>query len=896
MTWLREIILRASALFRGRDMDAEMADEIRLHLELRKQANIEAGMPPDEAEHAARRRFGPVDRVKETCRDERGIVWLENLYRDFLYSARMLRKSPVFAAVALLSLSLGIGANTTIFSLLNAVLLRSLPVRNPGELRAVYWSGHNVELSAYMGSGSRTTDAGGRVSGSFSYAAYRDFRDRSAGLAQLFAFSPLPRCTTTTPDASVAEGLMVSGNFFAAYGAHSEIGRTLSIHDDRAGAPPATVITHRWWERQFGGDPGAVGQSISINRIQVTVVGVLPRDYRSPVPGDSPDFYVPMSLQPQLQPSFPLESYHHWWVEVMARLNPGADERTLRAVLEAVFTQTLGAPGGKTKMNQPRILLEDGSRGPILPREQVLEPISVLMVAVGLLLLIVCANLASLMLARGAARRHEFALRAAIGAGRARLVRQLLVESGMLALAGAALGLLFAAWGRSLLLATLSGSLESFHLDLGSDWRVITFTLAVSLATVLLFGLVPALRATDASPIAGLRDRAAGSGPRLALGKALVTAQVGLSGLLVIGAGLFVQTFARLTHVDPGFNTESLLLFRVSPGQAGYEGEELARFFERANEAVRATAGVRDATFSDYSLLSGAYSSVGIKIPGREVESTNTGLLVVSDSFHSIMGIPLLTGRELGVADGANAPKTAVGNESFAREYFPGENPLGKSVMVGRDEYRIVGVCRDARFKDLRSKSPILYLPFRQKLPGSVVYEVRSHIAPESVAPALRKAVGSVDPAIPLTEARTQTEQIAQLLMMERLFASLCGFLAMLAVLLSCIGLYGLLAYTVTRRTTEVGIRMALGASPRREVGRVVAEGLLMSGAGAAMGTAAALTAGRFIESQLYGVTASDPLTLIASAALLMAVAVVACWVPGRRAARIDPLLALRSE
>jgi predicted permease len=547
-------------------------------------------------------------------------------------------------------------------------------------------------------------------------------------------------------------------------------------------------------------------------------------------------------------------------------------------------------------MNRPHILLEDGSRGPTLPREQILQPVSVLMVSVGLLLLVVCANLASLMLARGAARRHEFALRAAIGAGRARLVRQLLIESVMLALAGAALGLLFAAWGTSLLLAILSSSQESFHLDLNSDWRVITFTLAVSLATVLLFGLVPAFRATDASPIAGLRDRAAGGAPRLVLGKALVTAQVGLSVLLVIVAALFVQTFTRLTHVDPGFNTADLLLFRVSPGQAGYEGEKLARFYDQVTESVRATAGVRDATFSDYSMLSGAYSSVGIKIPGRDVTPSNTGLLVVSDSFHSVMGISLLTGRELGSADRASAPKAAVGNESFARQYFPGENAVGKSVMIGRDEYRIVGVCRDARFKDLRSKSPILYLPFRQQLPGSAVYEVRSHIAPESVVPALRKAVGSVDPAIPLTEVRTQTEQIAQLLVMERLFASLCGFLAILAVLLSCIGLYGLLAYTVSRRTTEVGIRMALGASPRREVGRVIAEGLLMSGIGAATGTAGALAVGRFIESQLYGVTASDPITLIASASLLMVVAALACWVPGRRAARIDPLLALRSE
>ena len=825
-----------------------------------------------------------------------GTVW-----QDVRYGLRMLGKSPGFSVVAVLSLALGIGANTAIFSLLNAVLLKTLPVHHPHELRVVTWTGHNASLGNFTGSGMRTVSGGGRVAGSFPYATYRDFRERGTGFAEVFAFFSLSGCTALTPAGAVnSEGLMVSGNFFRGYGAQTLIGRPLTPEDDRPEAAPAAVITYRWWERQFGLDPNALGQTVLLNRVPFTIVGILPERYVGPTAGDSADFYVLMSAQPQLNPGYPLNSYNHWWVEIMARLAPGADEQQTRATLAGIFTQCLTAPGATAKMDQPNILLEDGSRGPLMLRQHMAQPVYALMAAVGLVLLVACANLASLLLARGAARQHEYAVRGALGAGRWRLVRQSLTESLLLALAGGVLGLVLAQMGKAAILSMLSGFLGYFHLDTSNDARVLAFTFGVSLATVLLSGLLPALRSAWTNPVSGIKSRAMVGAPRLRLGKVLVTTQVGLSLLLVVGAGLFVRTFSNLSHIDPGFNTENLLQFQLNAGQAGYEKEQLTDFYDSLTQSLAAIPGVRAVAFSSAAPLSGGRSCCGISIPGRAVKPNEylmADQMVVNGAFFSTLGIPLLQGRTFGPSETAQSPHVAVVNDCFTRKFFPDEYALGRIFKHGSMEVEIVGICGDAKYSELRQEvPPIMYLPYCQWREERVCFEVRSVLPPAAIVPAVRKIVATLNRNIPLTDLRTQAEQINRQLTMERLFAALCSFVAALALLLSCIGLYGLMAYNVTRRKNEIGIRMALGARPHDVAWPVVRGALLMAAIGAVFGGAGALALVQFIRSWLYGIAPHDPVTLLGATGLLLAVAMLAAWIPARRAAQVDPMVALRQE
>jgi predicted permease len=898
MSLLNTCRSRVRALFRRSTVEREMDEELRFHLEMQEQALRESGMATGEVRDAALKRFGGLDQVRETAREQRGWLWLDRLRQDLRYAARTLARSPGFTLVAVLSLALGIGVNTTIFSLLNAVLLRPLPVHAPGDLRAVYWEGQRMELSSYSGSGRRRTAGGGLVSASFPYATYRDFRDSLADLGDAFAFFQLHAATVQAAGtATIVEGSMVSGNFFSAYGAASLLGRVLSPADDRAGASPAAVITWRWWQRQFGGDPGVVGRTILVNRVPLTVAGVLRPDYVGPIVGDPADFYVAMCMQPELASFHPLDSYHHWWVEVMVRLAPGADERRAQSALAVAFARALSAPGGKTKVERPRIILEDGGRGPRLGRERLAQPVYVLLAAVSVLLLVACANVGSLLLARGAARRHEFSLRAALGAGRRRLVRQCMTESLLLSTAGAALGLPAAGIGKAVLLSLFADSIGSFHLDLGNDVRVFAFTFAAALATTVLCGLLPAVRSTRPGAAAGLAARTASAAARLLPGRVLVSAQIGLSLVLLVAAGLFLRTLSNLQRVEPGFDPSNLLVFRISPGQAGYEGDRLTALYEEMSRSLSAVPGVTSVTFSSVPLLSGSSTVVGVKIPGRPVTSENVGYLTVGDRFFRTMGIPILRGRDLDGQDVSPVRGAVVVNESFVRLYLGGEDPLGQTFMVGGTEHEIAGVCRDTLYDDLRLDArPMVFAPFRQVATGAVTFELRSVVPPLSLVPAVRRAAGAIDGNLPLTGMQTQTDQIDASMMLDRVFAGLCSFVALLALLLSCIGLHGLMAYHVTRRTNEIGVRIALGARPDLVARGVLRDATVTAAAGIAVGSGAAVALARLVESRLFGVTPYDPVTLGASAVLLLAVASLSAYVPARRASRVDPMIALRAE
>ena len=823
---------------------------------------------------------------------------MKTIWHDIRFGLRQLCKSPGFTAVAIVSLALGIGANTAIFSLINGVLFKSLPVRDPHQLRVVNWACFDYGLNHFSGSVSQTK-SGQRYSGSFPYPTYCDFRDQAVGFSEVFALSALGNVTVlANGTAFTAGGLMVSGNFFKGYGAGTLIGRPIQPRDDRPDAEPVAVITYRAWERRFGLDPNVLGQTVILNKSGFTVVGVLPRRYAGPLAGDQADFYVPMAAQPQLKPGYPLASRNHWWLEIMGRLSPEASEMQARASLEVLLDQTLAA--STTKMEKPSILLEDGSRGPLMQRQFAAQPLWALQGVVGLVLLIACANLAGMLLARGAARQHEMAVRAAVGAGRWRLIRQSLVESLVLSVLAAACGLIVSLWIKSGIVNFMTGTLGDIHFDVTVDVKVLLFTLGVAVATTLLFGFLPALRVSRVNPSAGLQSARLQGASRARLGKVLVATQVGLSLLLVAGTGLLVRSLVNLRNVDVGFDTENLLVFRLNAGDAGYNGTERIDYFESVRRSIAGIPGVNSVAYSHVRLLSGGVSSSGFSLPGRPTnpdEHLQANELRVSDAFFATMGIPLLRGRPFAETDTPTSTRVMIVNDAFVHDFFSDENPIGHYVKVGGNEYQIIGVCGNTKYDSVRSEIvPTMYYPYRQRTLGGACFEVRTVLPELSLVPAVRKVVSSLDESIPIQELMTQTDLFNRSIILERLFTTLCGSLALLALVLACIGLYGLLAYHVAQRMGEIGIRMALGARPRDVAWPILRQAVLLAALGVAVAMPVTLALSRLMRSVVYGIKPHDPLTMIGAAVLIIGVAALAAGIPARRAAKVDPMKALRYE
>jgi predicted permease len=896
------IVRRLLDLMRRSRLDREMDDEMRAHLEHETEQNIAHGMSPEEARCAARRAFGGIERIQEEERDARGLRWLEDTWRDVRHAARSLRKSPGFTAVAVMSLALGIGANTAIFSALNGVLLRSLPVRNPGDLRSINWIGRDPHFAGYNGPGTREGPDGLTIGTSFPYPTYRALRDGAVGFTDVFAFSSGKSVVALGPaGTSTTVAMLVSGNYFARYGANPWLGRTIVSEDDRPTAAPVVVITRRWWERACASDPSVIGRTIRINQTSFTVIGVLPPNHVSPMAGDTVDLYVPLSTQPHIWPSQALDASDLWWLQLMGRLAPEANEAQAEAGLSVVFRQALGL--SQASMEDGGIVLEDGSRGQLILRRHLARPFMTLAAIAGVVLLIACANLAGLLLARGAVRRHEWAVRAALGAGRGRLIRQSLVESFLLAGTGAVLGLFVAAWSRPLLFGVLEWQNAGARYDLSPDVRVLLSTAGISIATALIFGILPALRSARVDPGHALKSRTVIGTPRLNLGKALVVLQVALSVLLVVGAGLLIRTFANLARVAPGFDPASILLFRIRASDAGYAEDKTAEVLERIRATLAALPGAQAVTFSNFPLVSGSSSSDTIEVGEGEGASSVRQLtqhLQVGDDFLQTMRIPLVLGRDFSRTDTATSPPVVVINEAFARRYFPTENPIGRSFFLHRPTrhaVQIVGVVRDVKYKMMRADiQPLMFLPQRQQPLHAAHFALRSSLPPMSLLPAVRQAVAAIDPALPLSSIRTQQDVLDQSIAQERTFALLGGALAFLAVLLSCIGLYGLIAYHVARRTPEFGLRMALGARTQDVAQAVLREAALLVVAGLAIGVPTALGLVHFIASRLYGVAPTDASTFAAGALLFLGVALIAAWLPSRRAAGVDPMISLRAE
>jgi predicted permease len=825
---------------------------------------------------------------------------MTTLSQDIRYGVRTLDKSPGFAAVAVISLALAIGVNTAVFSLYNSLMLKPLPVPRPGQLRVLTWVG---DINAYFTYCRVESTPTGETSGNVvSYPLYCALRDRTADVAELFAFSEFnqfdPLTVVAGGETSTAAGLIVSGNFFDALGVPARAGRTIGPDDDRPEAEPVAAISHAAWTRCFKGDPQAIGRTVMLNRQSFTIVGVLPEGFQGPLGGSRCDFYVPMSAQSLIRPDCPLTASGVWWVQVMARLSRGADDRQLRTTLDVLFAQAVAAQGVSVSEKPVRMVVEDGSGGPLGPRRSLTKSLPVLMGIVSIVLLAACANLASLLLARGAARQQEMAVRAALGAGRGRLVRQCLTESLLISLAGAAGGLLLATWGRRVLLGMFWPS--QVVVDLHNDVRVLAFATIVCVGSALLFGLLPALRFSRVQPAAFLKERASGGLSRMRVGRCMVSVQTALSLLLLVGAGLFVRTVVNLYRIETGFNTERLLVFKLDGRKTGLEGPRLVDCYEQIRTSIAGLPGVQAVASSNILLLSRWMNNSQAKIPGHSQDEGFSILgLSVSDSFLSTMGIPLLLGRNLSPADDGTARKVILVNQTLARRAFPDENPVGRALTINQNEYEIAGVFGDIAYADLkRSVEPTVFYSYRQTggQISRMFYEVRTAADPLALVPAIRNAVAGVDRNLPMADIKTQAIQLDESIAQERSFAMLASGLALMAVLLSCIGLYGLMAYSVSHRTGEIGIRMALGATPRNVAWPILRSAFLTGAAGIALGLPAAAVGARIVRSYLFGVEPYDSITVLAAIVLLLVIAVLAAWIPARRAARVDPMVALRYE
>jgi predicted permease len=846
---------------------------------------------------------------------------MTTLWQDLRYGARMLIKHKGLTIIAVLSLALGIGANTAVFSLVDAVLLKSLPVKEPEQLAQFKWlAGSGIRTFRYEGS-ARTDEATGlRINTSFLQQNFEQFRQQQSALSELFAFAELEQVNANVDgQAEVASGLVVSGGYFTGLGVQPVLGRAITAEDDKLNAPAVAVISHRYWERRFSADPAAIGKQINLNNAAFTIIGVTPQEFAGVMGrGNAPDLTIPLMAEPLVRGNNTnLNQQGLWWLLLMGRLKPGATLEQARAELEPVFRRTafenLRRPANQAQatsvatQDYPRLAVEPGRRGDTHWGWYQRQSLYLLMAVVGLVLLIACVNVANLLLARAAERQKEIAVRLALGARRFRLMRQLLTESVLLAVAGGALGLLFALWGRDLLLKLRFSGQEMSSLQTGLNGRVLAFTFAVSVLTGLLFGLAPAWRATRVDLTPALKDAGRGSAglSRSWLSKSLVVAQVALSLLLLIGAGLFLRTLNNLQHVAPGFNTQNLLLFRIDPRLSGYQGERLAQLYQRMFDRIEATPGVRSVTFSRHPLLAGSSGRRGFYPAWQNADRDNprpANIHIVRANFFETMEIPVQLGRSLSPRDDASAPSVVVINQTLARRFFPDENPVGKRIRFNPDrpdEVEIIGVAQDAKYTSLRDEiPPTIYVPWLQILPGlgQMNFEVRTAGDPTNFLAAIRQAVREVDGNLPLFDVKTQVEQASQSLAQERLFAALLSFFGALALALAALGLYGVLAHSVAQRTKEIGVRMALGAEARHVLRLVIGQGMLLVCVGVAAGLILAFWLTKWLSGWLYDVGATDPLTYGAIALLLTVVALLACWIPARRATKVDPMIALRCE
>ncbi|HYK36358.1 ABC transporter permease [Alloacidobacterium sp.] len=902
------------AVTRPEQLSTDIDNELAFHIEAYANDLISSGIPREEAFRRARAELGGLAAQKENCREAWGTRAWDELRADLRYATRMLAKSPGFTAIAIVSLALGIGANTIIFTVTRAVLLDKLAVPHPDELRLfALTQGDKGVVHGSWGDFDRAPD-GKFISTSFSYPVYQQLRQHNHALQDIFAFKDYGRMTATIDNkAEVVTSEMVSGNYYRDLNVHPALGRAIVDADDGAvGSGPVVLISYGYWTRRFGRSPDVIGKKIEINSTPMTIIGVNPPDFTGAFGvQSSPDIFLPFSMQPIAAPKFKsslLADKNLWWVLMMGRLKPGISAEAARASLDVDLSAAIHATMEVGKDDEmPRLLLEDGSRGQNEIGGDLTKPIYVLMSLAGFVLLLACANLANLLLARASSRQREMSVRLALGAGRGRVLRQMLTESLLLSVAGGAVGLLIGYAGRNALPRLMSSSWQPPVMDARFDWMIFGFTAAVSIFTGLLFGLAPAWQATRTQVSSGLKDNAqtATQRKRHFTGKTLVVTQVTLSMLLLVGAGLFMRTLVKLNNTQLGFNPNNILLFDLQPPQTRYQAAKRIALYHQVEEKLAAVPGVDRITLSENPLIAGSMSNHYFVPDGQPQKSQDKQVAdfnPVGTDFFQTYKIPLVAGRGFNATDTETSPKVAIVNQMLVKQFFPDTNPIGKTFKIGDHDYpehiEIVGICKDTKYDSIRrDMPPTFYVPYRQRDDQeSMTYAVHTGMKPESIVPMLRSAVASIDKDIPLQDIRTQNEQIDETTREERIFASLTSGFGILALVLACIGIYGIMAYTVTRRTNEIGIRMALGAQTGRVLRMVLREASWMAIAGVVLGLGAAIAMGRLIASMLFGLKSYDPLTLGGAALLLVLVALAASWIPARRAASVDPIKALRHE
>ena len=853
---------------------------------------------------------------------------MKTIFTDIRYGLRGLLNQPGFTIIAVLTLALGVGANTALFSVVDAVLLKKLQVQDPDRLVLFKSSwGKKFSPGSYDGSNMLDPATGLTVGTSFPMQTLTRLRQEQGALSDIFAFSPLDVNFNAGGQAEVVSAQAVSGNYYSALGVPAMIGRTITEADDNAGATPVAVLSHRFWANRFNGDPSAVGKQVNINNVAFTIAGVTPPGFTGTSQvGTSQDVSFPIAWEPQINgEQSNLQGAGVWWLRIMGRLKPGATLAQAEASLAGPFQQSVLEHRALRKTDTgaalrtldpgdlPKLGAESGSQGEMNTRHWFAPALRLLAGVVGVVLLIACANVANLLLVRASSRRKEIAVRLAVGASRGRLVKQLLTESVLLAAVGGALGVLFAFWIKDgLLLVTEWGGREMSALTPRLDLRVLGFTLGLSFLTGIIFGILPALRATNVDLTPALKDtgRSSSGIGRSWLSKSLVVVQVSLSVLLLIGAGLLIRTLRNLQHVDMGFNANNVLLFKVDPSLLGYRDEKLADLYQRSFSRLEAVPGVQSVTFSRSPLLAQSSWTSSAYVPGEmgangQPRESNVKVHSVRENFFSTMEIPLLLGRGLTEQDEARAPRVAVVNQAFAKAHFGNENPIGRRFGFAPEkpnDIEIVGIARDAKYTSQRDEiQPTVYQAWRQVLRRMTfaTFEVRTVGDPAVSIAGVREAMREVDSNLPLSDIRTQVQQADETLAMERMFAKLLTLFGLIAQQLAAIGLYGVMAYVVSQRTHEIGIRMALGADRRNVLMMVVRQGMVLTLVGIALGLVAAYVLTKYLESltsMLFGVKPRDPWTFAVIAVGLGLVALVACLIPARRATKVDPLRALRYE
>jgi predicted permease len=905
MEWLRVMVSRLTGLFRRRALDAELDRELSVHLEALTEENIRRGMNEQAARHAARREFGGLEQTKESYRDQRGLPFFETLAQDLRYASRMLVKGPWFTVVTVLTLALGIGANTALFSLVNSVLLGNLPVRNPEQLVVVKYTD------------SRSQEA----EEDFSYPMYQAMRDTNTVFRNVLTRSGVDFNASYGGQSERATGEMVSGNYFETLGVQPFLGRLIGPEDDRTpGAHPVAVLSYGYWQRRFGSDPEVVGKDVILNNNPIRVIGITPPGFYGTEMARNPDIRVPMMMATVFRPvpANRLENPRHRWMTILARRKSEVTVGQAQASLEILYHQVLAAElqelgssinaHDKERALASRIRLEPGSQGFAHLRGEMERPLLLMFCVTGIVLLVACANLANLLLARNAKRKQEISVRLAIGAGRGRLIRQWLTESLLLSVLGGCAGIFVAYWAKTALLGFLRADFSA-NLHAPMDLRVLGFALLVSLSTGLLFGLAPALQLSQAGVSIALRhdSPSMASGERIfSLRSALIFLQVALSLPLLIGAGLFLHSLENLRGVHTGFVKENVFLATLNPSMNGYPQERIKSLYDDLRARVRTLPGVRAASLTTSSVISGGWDQERVKVEGYQPgpdENMSPNAAVVSPGYFATMGIPFVAGRDFTEQDTAARPKVVIINETMAHYFFGNKDPLGKKIGTEDDpkappDREIIGVVKDAKYVRL-SEAPRrhFYAPMAQELRLlDMTLEVRTSGDPEKIGDLVRAQVHNLDANLPLYATTTLDIQIDDSLTQERLLTWLSSLFGMLATLLASLGLSGVVAFSVARRTREIGIRMALGAQPGDILRHVVSHMAFLVTAGMAVGLAAAYGLSRLLGSMLYEVGSADPLAFAGACFLLGVVAALAAYLPAHRATQVDPVVALHYE